>query len=108
MCCTIMVKFLASRTFNLESMKMFFLCGSILSGEIKKGMAVKIWVDSELFWIKPVEAIEFVDGPEKESEMALGLSYSDTEELEWLSGLSPTGEAIEIVENHDSKGKINT
>lgn len=103
-----MAEFLVTRIFTLENRKTVFICGTILSGEIRKGMIVKILVDSELFWVKPVDTVEYVHSPMGKSETALGLLYSDSEELHWITGLSPIGESIKVVEENESKIKNDT
>ena len=92
-----MVKFQINRSFVLDSKKIFFLCGSIISGKLKVGMIIKIWLDSHLFWVKPLIKINYLN----DQEIAIGLNYNNSEELEWLNMMSPIGEMIDIVWEDD-------
>ena len=92
--------FKVTDVFFLETHNSVVLKGDVKSGEIRKGMFVKTWVDSELYMSAEIHGVEFVDAPETESGVGLVL---DTPEQEvqnlWLE-LCKKGDLLKIEINN--------
>ena len=74
---------------------MFVVSGDILSGVVKKGMTMKIRMNSGLAVALPIESVEFVKKIEG-SELGLTTICRDADELSLLQALNVGGEQIEI------------
>ena len=86
--------------FILETLNSVVLKGGIRSGEIRQGMFVKTWVDSELYISAKINGVEFIDGPEK--ERAVGLVLDTPEQAVqnlWLE-LCKKGDLLKIENNN--------
>jgi len=87
--------FKATASFVIPSRRMFVVSGDILSGVVKKGMTMKIRMNSGLAVSLPIESVVFVKKKEG-SELGLTTICRDADELSLLQALNVDGEQIEI------------
>jgi hypothetical protein len=87
--------FNAKASFAIPSRRMFVISGDIVSGAVKKGMTMKVRMNSSLALTLTIEGVEFVTKKEG-SEVGLTVLYHGADELSMLQGLNIGGEQIEI------------
>ena len=86
--------------FLLETRNSVVLKGDIKSGEIRQGMFVKIWVDSELYMSAEINGVEYIDGPETESAVGLVLDTPEQEIQDLWLELCKKGDLLKIEINN--------
>ena len=87
--------FNAKASFSIPSRLLFVISGDILSGVVKKGMTMKVRMNSSFALSLPIEGVEVLTKKEG-SEIGLTTLCRDAEELTLLQGLKIRGEQIEI------------
>lgn len=92
--------FEVSDVFCLDSQNSIVLVGDIQGGEINIGMLASTWVDSELYMVAEISAVEFIDGPEKNSRIGLVLDTPEQEVRELWLELCKRGDVIKIENNN--------
>jgi hypothetical protein len=93
--------FNAKASFSIPSRLLFVINGDILSGVVKKGMAIKLRMNSSFVLSLPIDGVEFVTKKEG-SDVGLTIACRDADELSILQGLNMGGEQIEIDEPRDA------
>ena len=86
--------------FLLETRNSVVLKGDIKSGEIRQGMFVKTWVDSELYMSAEINGVEYVDGPETERAVGLVLDTPEQEIQDLWLELCKKGDLLKIEINN--------
>lgn len=87
--------FNAKASFHIPSRRLFVISGDILSGVVKKGMTMKIRMNSSLDVSLPIDSVEFVT-KKGGNEIGLTTVCRDENELSMLQDLNIGGEQIEI------------
>ena len=87
--------FNATASFSIPSRKAFVIAGDIASGVAKKGMMMKLRMNSSFAIELPIDSIEFIRKKEG-SEVGLLTVCRDADELALLQGLNIGKETIEI------------
>lgn len=82
----------------MPNKRLFVISGDIVSGTVKKGMIMKVRLNSDLSFDLPIDAVEMVKKTET-SEIGLCTLCEDADELSLLKGLNIGDEIIEI---HDA------
>jgi hypothetical protein len=90
-----MAKFTVTSTFELSDPKRFVMAGSILEGEIQKGMFVHISLNSAVTICEPIHSIEFARRARGREDVCLCFKVDD-EALEFWRALNIGDEIIEI------------
>ena len=88
-------RFNAKASFAIPSRRLFVISGDILSGVVKKGMTMKVRVNSSSVLSLPIEGVEFVTKKEG-SEVGLTTLCRDAEELSLLQSLNIGDGQIQI------------
>jgi len=86
--------------FLLETRNSVVLKGNIKSSEIRQGMFVKAWVDSELYMSAEINGVEFIDGPGTESAVGLVLDTPEQEVQDLWLELCKKGDLLKIEINN--------
>ena len=93
---THMAKFHVKDTFTIEGKPHFVLAGSIVEGEIRPGMFVRVPFNSRTAMTARINCIEFARQPSGHEDTCLCIRYVGPEELEIWRGLDISGETFEI------------
>ena len=88
--------FQTTGSFEIPGRHLFVVHGSILSGVVKKGMTMKLGLNSSIILTMPIDAVELLKGIKDSSEIALCTNYKDSDEVEFLKCLNIGNEVIEI------------
>lgn len=100
--------FNAKASFSIPGRRLFVISGDIVSGVVKKGMTMKLRMNSSFALSLPIEGVEFVTKKEG-SEVGLTTLCHDGDELSMLQALSISGEQIEIEDTEQPEAnKITT
>jgi hypothetical protein len=89
--------FNAKASFSIPSRGLFVISGEILSGAVKKGMTMKVRMNSSFAIPLLIEGVEVVTKTEG-SEVGLTTVCRDAEELSMLQSLNIGGEQIEVAD----------
>jgi|GEM_PF-1477571 len=92
--------FNAKASFSIPSRRLFVISGEILSGIVKKGMTMKVRMNSAFALSLPIEGVEVVTKKEG-SEVGLTTLCRDADELSMLQSLNIGGEQIEIEDSEE-------
>jgi hypothetical protein len=94
-------RFRAHDTFCIHSRRMFVITGEILEGTVRVGMQVEMPLNDAVSMTAPITAVEFVDGPGRQSRIGLGIRYEDEVELATWQGLNIGGGVVLTVSESD-------
>lgn len=89
-----MAKFLVKDTFELSERQFFVLAGSVVEGEISKGMLIRIPLNTKLEVTERIDAVEWLTGRDGVST-ALCMK-ADHEVVEFWRGLNIKGDLLEV------------
>jgi hypothetical protein len=89
-----MPKFHVRDTFEIPNRKLFVLAGSIVEGEIRKGMYINILCNSALNISGEIHCVEFVRRKDGE-DLCLCLEAGQNE-LDFWRAINISGETVEI------------
>jgi len=98
-------KFKVSASFALEARRTFVLAGSVVEGEVRAGMFVRIPLNRELTVVVPIDAVESASRAGVE-EVCLCLNYAEPDDLEIWKGLNLGGTVLHVAKqaNRSAKG----
>lgn len=91
-----MPRFHVTNTFTIEGRRLFILAGSIVDGEIRPGMFVRVPFNSALEMTAQIHSIEFAHRLDGGESLCLCIPCSDEKELEIWRGLKISDETFEV------------
>lgn len=90
-----MAKFHVKCTFQIEDRDLFVMAGSILEGEVRKGMLAHVSLNSTPSICEPIHAIEFARRKDGLDDICLCFRL-DEETREFVRALNISDEIVEI------------
>src|SRR5262249_8957013 len=96
-----MSKFRVNNTFALESRRLFVLAGSIVEGQIRAGMIVKVPLNSSLSISGQIHSVEFARRTDGREDVCLCITYEDPDEVDVWKSLNLRNETLDVVSRSD-------
>jgi len=81
---------------TLNAASAVVLQGHIRSGTVRPGQSTKVLVDGQLYMTALIKAVEFIDGPSRESAVCLVLDTPDPEVRELWLALCQSGDMLPV------------
>jgi len=91
--------FHVQRRFALKRSKLWVLAGTILAGEIHRGMRIRIPRDGSIDITERIHGVEFVDGPANQSLVGLTFRVADSDDYLMWEMFPEVGDVIELEES---------
>jgi hypothetical protein len=92
-----MCKFWVNHTFALEPRRLFVMAGSIVEGQIRAGMIVKVPLNSSLAISAQIHSVEFARRTDGREDVCLCITYEDPDELFVWNPLNIRDETLDVV-----------
>ena len=92
-----MSKFQVDNTFALESRRLFVLAGSIVEGQIRAGMIVKVPLNSSLSISGQIHSIEFARRTDGREDVCLCITYEGPDEVDVWKRLNLRNETLDVL-----------
>jgi hypothetical protein len=92
-----MCKFRVNDTFALEPRRLFVLAGSIIEGQIRAGMFVKVPLNSSLLISGQIHSVEVARRTDGREDVCLCITYEDPDELAAWNDLNIQNETLDVV-----------
>jgi hypothetical protein len=97
--CESLARFEVKEVFPLSTRRKLVIAGTVLEGDVCKGMCAQIRLDAEAFWVLRIDAVEVIDrGLTSETLTGLVCDEQDAEAAELCKGLCPPGTVISVAE----------
>jgi hypothetical protein len=93
-----MARFEVKEVFPLSTRRKLVMAGTVLEGDVCKGMSAQIWLDGEAFWVLPIDSVEVIDRPASETLTGLVCAEQDGEAVALCKDLCPPGTVISVAE----------
>jgi len=92
-----MSKFRVNDTFVLKGRRLFVLAGSVVEGQIRAGMIVKVPLNSSLSISGQIHSIEFARRTDGREDVCLCIACEGSGELDVWNGLNIQDETLDVV-----------
>jgi hypothetical protein len=88
--------FRVNRVFPLRRQSLWVLAGEIQSGEVCRGMQLRVALNCSVQLVEPIYGVEFLDGPGVSSSVALTFRVDDPDDYMIWEMFPEVGEVVEI------------